>query len=507
METDTQQDVQVVVSDDKLQVSVSCMYSEETAEALITEIRQQLTKLDISQESEKVDLPALLRTAAAEDPEIDSLLIYEGIRPIKPIDGYIDWCGDYFKEGFVTDEKTGAMDFRRATAQASVLEGEMLATIVAPVEGKPGKDVRDTTLKVMKGKPALLRAAQGVEQREDGAFYAKVNGRVRRDNKTVSVDDVLTITGDVGLKTGHISHPGALVVEGDITEGSEVDTKGDIEVHGIIELANVKCGGDLTVHSGIVGSDDTTIRVNGNVFVHYILEANMEVSGDVTVEREIMNSTITCRGAVLASSARIVGGEVRAAKEIQAGDIGSDASVRTTMILGEDPLREKKLRKQRGMLEDLLDDREKIDAAIHPHIGKEDSLSPGRKSVLELLLQKLSETKEEISDLKESIKTLEEESVSREKLTMLVVKQAYPETVFTMRKESHILRHSVAGPVKVTFLKGKIKFICNTNTYSRDGQGPAEQDGLVPNIIGPSSTSTVKSVHAAVAVYAPAAPV
>ena len=459
MTTDTEQSVEVVVSDDKLQVAVSCTYSEETAKELRTKIREELAALGIAEEWEQVDIAALLSTAAAENPEIDSLLIYEGTRSVLPVDGYIAWGGDYFKEGFVTDEKTGAMDFRRAAAQTSVTEGQILATIVPPVEGTPGRDVYGTTLKVMKGKPAALRTGQGAEQREDGLFYATASGRVRRDGKSLWVDNVYTISGDIGLKTGHVSHPGALVVKGDITEGSEVDTNGDMEVHGIIELAAIRCGGDLTVHGGIIGSENTVIRVNGNLLVHYVLEATLEVSGNITVEREIMNSTITCRGAVLASTARIVGGEIRAAREIQAGNIGSDASVRTAMILGEDPLRDTKLQQKRESLENSQEAQGKIMAAIQPHSGNEGSLSPERRSVLELLKQKLSETEEQIGDLKESIKTLEEESVSREELTMLVLQQAYPETVFTLRKESHILRHSVAGPVKVTFRKGKIKFV------------------------------------------------
>ena len=89
------------------------------------------------------------------------------------------------------------------------------------------------------------------------------------------MDEVYHVPGNVDIETGHIKHPGAVLVDGDVLAGARVEADGDIEVRGTVEASYIHTGGSLTVHGGIAGMGEGTVKAAGSVYAKYILEADM----------------------------------------------------------------------------------------------------------------------------------------------------------------------------------------------------------------------------------------
>ena len=56
------------------------------------------------------------------------------------------------------------------------------------------------------------------------------------------------------MASGNIQFDGSVVIQGDVAKGMSVKATGDIEVAGIVEMASLEAGGNITVKSGVIGA-------------------------------------------------------------------------------------------------------------------------------------------------------------------------------------------------------------------------------------------------------------
>ena len=336
------------VTNDRMAVLLDCDVTIDNLEPLVDVTLDELSHLNLQSPPDRAQLKEQLRGELEKDPHLVDIVLIQGTPLIQPIDGRIEWAGDFFNTSFVVDEETGKIDYRRRTGESSIKEGDLLACIIPSVKGRDGRDVFGKKISMPPGKRPRIHAGENVRRDEEGnAFYARASGRIRWMNNVVSVDRVYTVRGNVGLETGNISHPGALVVMKDVQEGSKIDVGGDIEVHGIIEAADIKAGGNLTVRGGIIGDNEHRIEVKGSIHAKFILDADVQAEGDIVVESEIVHSFLKTHGAVTITRGRIVGGEVIALGGIEAGQAGTSASIPTQLIAGEDYSRREEIKEKR----------------------------------------------------------------------------------------------------------------------------------------------------------------
>ena len=229
------------------------------------------------------------------------------------------------------------MSFRTLT---SCYKDQRLARLIPPRCGTPGRDVLGGDINVADPLPATIRVGSNVrvEDQEDGstAYYATFDGRIRWADGVLAVDDVYVIKGNVGLETGNIDHPGAVVIEGDIQAGASVTAKGDIIVKGMVEPSNVNASGKLVVNGGVVGRDGFKIELDGGLHAKYVLEATVLTGDDVEVSNEIDRANIKTRGRVVIPKGRITGGHVSARRGIDVGVAGADGLIPTVLSTGFD---------------------------------------------------------------------------------------------------------------------------------------------------------------------------
>lgn len=460
METEQKTDVTLRLSNDRVRVTLDAHVAPEGIDQIVEIISEKLTKMELHDEAAKLDLGAWLREVSADGPDVEGAVLCCATPAVPPEDGRIEWTADYFKEGFVIDEKTGAIDFRQTVAVRNVEKDQLLCKTTTPVEGQPGKDLFGKTVKTRKPKKAKIRAGKGVRQ-EDDSYYASITGRIKWQSAVLEVDNVLVVRGDIGLGTGHVDHAGALVVQGDICEGSKVDAQGEIEVQGNLEAANLTTAGNLIVNGGIIGAEGVSIKVGGRIEARYILDATIEAGGDVNVDKEIVNSDIVTSGAVRVPQGRIVGGSIYATEEIEARQTGSDGKIRTTLRLGRDPTIQKRMDTLEKDIEELDGTHEKITKTLKPLMPliQTESLPPDKTAAVEKLMDKVDQIKAALEEAQSELDELQAQTIDLAALNIIVMEKAYSETAFGLHKDTLNLSDDVAGPLKAVFRKGRVKIV------------------------------------------------
>lgn len=453
--SETPLNISLFPTEDRMAITLTCDAPPARLDELLCQIESILMGLGIREE-EKLD-QAKQRTlkAISSDTHLIGLVLLEGRTPVPPMDGNIEWADDFFREGFVVDENN-RIDYRRLASDRSVSPGQLLAWLTPPKEGEDGQDVFGKVLRVRTARPARLQPGKNVEFREEEArYYATSAGRIRCTGKAVHVDDVYTINGNVGLKTGNIKHAGALVVMQDIESDARVEAEGDIEVHGNIEDAEVRTNGKLIVHGGICGRERCIIRAGDSVTARFIQNADIEAGGNIVAEREIDKSDAKARGIVLAGS-RIVGGVVMALGGIESDQIGSEGCVRTTLIAGEDFQLNRQVAAMEAELAGLSVTLEKISTKISPFKHQIRSLSPKVQHAVATLIKESQRIKAAMDEINEKMTEAKAESKERRKNKIVAKRIIYPETAYQIMSLTLMVREQVFGPVQVVIHEGDI---------------------------------------------------
>ncbi|HHY04992.1 MAG TPA: DUF342 domain-containing protein, partial [Thermoanaerobacterales bacterium] len=167
--------------------------------------------------------------------------IAKGINPVHGKDGEIKLYFDIKKNirpKFTEDDKA---DFFNLDYVNNVKKGQLLAEIIPPTEGKPGKTITGKTLLAKHGKKVKLTAGKNIKISEDGLkLYSEIDGQPQLQGTKLSVVPVLEIKGDVGPATGNIDFVGSVLIRGRIKSGFRVVAKGDVQVERTLEDAEIK---------------------------------------------------------------------------------------------------------------------------------------------------------------------------------------------------------------------------------------------------------------------------
>jgi uncharacterized protein (DUF342 family) len=338
-----------------------------------------------------------------------------------------------------------------------VEQGQLLARLFEPKDGEPGVDVYGRAVAPEKGRRATMRIGANVHADESGSLLcADRAGRIRWAQNVLAVDEVLVVHGSIGLETGNMRHPGALQVEQDIQAGAEVEADGDIEVQGAIDNATVRAGGNVIVHGGITG-EKCRIVACGAIRARFVLNAGLDSGGNVEVEREIDNSNVRCRGAVLIPQGRIAGGSIVARSGVVAGQLGTDASVLTEVATGVDYKIDEELEAFIRAIEPLEAEHKRVSDVVDAATKAVERLSPQQREMLTVLAMNQDTLRQNIESQRQQVQDLKAESLARMKLNMVVQSRLCPDVL--LRVGSCYLRttQETRGPVRISQREGEVE--------------------------------------------------
>ena len=447
------------VSADRVTVAVTGVDGASDVAGLAVAVADTLEQLGVNPLPSVESIQHALKAQFQQTGSYEEAVVAQGQASTPPEDGRIEWGRDFFSTDFAVDPETQQVDYRRRTGDPSVEAGEFLARITPPQPGQDGVDVFGEKIEARQPREANLRA--GAQVRHDpteNAFYAETNGRVRYAGAQLAVDTVFTVSDSVGLKTGHVNHPGALVIHKDVLEDARITAAGDIEVYGIVEPSTITAGGNLVVRGGITGDDEHRIKVGGGLHARYILEANVDAEDDVVAEREIRHSVIRTRGAVKVTRGRLVGGEVTALGGMELKEAGSDGDVRTVIEAGRDPWLDGHLDKIEAEIQQWRKQLTKIEAALKPLRPRLRQLPPEKQKAVQQLMEQEQACHGQIAELHAQASALKEDSNARRKPEIVVSKRIHSDTVLRLDSETHRLMEAYPGPVKAVLRNGNVVF-------------------------------------------------
>jgi len=253
----------------------------------------------------------------------------------------------------------GSVDFKELNLIQNVVKGQPLARKIPPEAGKDGRTVYGKYIPAKDGMDIQIGLGKNVSITDNGkTVIATASGQVLLLKGKVTVETVLVIPGDVNGSTGNVSGLGTVIIKGNVEDGFQVSAQGNIEVNGFVGKSNLQAGGDLVVKRGINGGEGEfgKIIAGKSVWSSFINNASVDAGENVIVSDGIVNAHVNAAGRILCKGkrARIVGGTLQAAEEINAATLGSSGGAETILKVGYDP-------NAKQEMDDLMTRQEELD--------------------------------------------------------------------------------------------------------------------------------------------------
>ncbi len=326
------------------------------------------------------------------------------------------------------------VDFRERDAVKVVREGDLLARRVAPVPGRPGRDVFGRALPPPPPDDASLEPGRNVEVRGGTELYATAGGCVVVSDGVLSVDQVFTRDGDVDMTVGNLSFPqGAVRVKGTVRDGFRVSAGSDLWVGGAVEDGRVDAGGSVTVQGGVVQKGHGRVVARERLTIGYGERAFLECEGPVTIRKSAINCHVLAGGLVEVVEGRGVvrGGMILSGERIRVKEVGTEAGVKTELCLYPITPEIRGLELEYEELRGKLDQVEHVVGADHEHArAMLATLPPERRAYMEKLLLARGLLAKQVDDVHASLLAAIEawEAIGRGVHRIDVLGQVHPGT-------------------------------------------------------------------------------
>lgn len=354
---------------------------------------------------------ALVKKAVAEEDYLSPFLVAAGT-PAQ--DGSNGVVSENFqrKARLNIDVKEGEIiDFSEEITMQIIKKDSIICSIKAAEKAVDGKDVVGNVLKGTDGVDVEVTAGPHTYLSASGReLLAEVDGVVSiTEAGDFCVEPQRSAMGSAGRHTGNLYHKGDLYIEGNVSGDIVIKADGDIIIGGEAKDAQIMAGGNVRIQKGISkGQAETIVKAGGQVQCAAIENVTIIAGADVYAG-VIMNSDVTAEGSVFATSDRglLIGGDVKAKKNVSAKEIGNISECKNFIKVGYDPaLRIKidelkqKIKDGEGTLGMLQKNITTLKAVGASH------LPPDKKELLAKLEEQRTLYEDQAEELKAEIKTL-----------------------------------------------------------------------------------------------------
>ena len=275
-----------------------------------------------------------------------AIRIARGTPPVPGIDAHVNYTFDPEKKpGKMLPD--GSVDLKERNTVISITADQLLGEIVPATQGRPGTNLMGEEISTTDGEERDFTAGENVRTEDvDGSpkfFYAEIDGAVTVNGEALQVDPIYQVNSDVDYSTGNIDVSKDVQISGSVRTGFTVKAGGNITISETVEDgALIQAKGDVVVAKGIIG-ETTRVIALGNVETKFIQNSSVVAGENITVGSYIFNAAVRAGGEIAVQSGgggrggSIVGGEVSAAKGIEARLIGSSATGGTLVGIGPTP--------------------------------------------------------------------------------------------------------------------------------------------------------------------------
>lgn len=311
--------------------------------------------------------------------------------------------------------KATAIDLKGGNNIQNVEAGTVIAEVLPPSEGKPGRTVRGDLLAAEDGHLTDLPLGNNVILSDDETrVTAAVDGQVLFIDGLLCVESVMVIPGDV---KNHIDFVGTVLIRGNVEDGYNINAKGNIHIDGTVGRSRITSGGDIYVVGGINGDkgsiqdDDEEhqvyVKCGQSIWAKFIQNCYLEANEFVVVSDGILNSDIIALKKVLCRGRRaaIIGGRIRACEEINAVSLGSVSGTPTRLEVGQNPKLQDELFELTAACEEKKSTLGDLEKSIENwrNSSRSKSLPPDKQEKFKEILRSHKQLKEEYDTIAASV--------------------------------------------------------------------------------------------------------
>lgn len=322
----------VTISDDAMEAEINLAdpkgRPKYTEEDIIEILRANGVTLGIDKE--------VIRLLLEKEMYHRKIVVARGQYAVPGNDGYYEF---YFRTKIPTRPKIledGSVDYRNMDYFERVTQGQKLATYYPATMGKGGYTVKGKIMIARKGKEKPVLRGSGFVVLEDKITYVStLNGKVTITGYNMVVSKLHVVDGDVTYTTGNITFDGDLIIRGCVRSGVTLQAKGNMEIDGNVESANLIAEGDILVKQGVQAGGLGCIRAKGTLIGKFFEAVTIETEGEIRANY-ILNCDITTRSRVVVTGKKgiLVGGRTRAVQGVDAYEIGNYAQHSTVIESG-----------------------------------------------------------------------------------------------------------------------------------------------------------------------------
>ncbi|MGP1484913.1 MAG: flagellar assembly protein A [Campylobacter sp.] len=295
---------------------------------IIVGIRNEIMKKELSK------IASVLRVKEMLDRDF-MFVVVNGVEAVMPIDDDLIF---HYKNKIDNVDEYGKIDYSKRGYLLGVIQDEMIAEYIKPVEGKNGRDVRGNSIKVEPPKTAVTKIpeyTENIEQKEDEKsikFFAKRAGYVKEEGGKLDIKDELDIKEISFKTTGSIntdldSNITVNITEKDITkdaigagmnvEVNELNIEGNVAENTSIKANKLRIGGH-THSKAKIEARDAKIAVHLGSF-----------DGDYVEIDRLEGGKVKAKNAVIKT---VVGGEI-VAQNLKIDTLGSNSNIKVANML------------------------------------------------------------------------------------------------------------------------------------------------------------------------------
>jgi hypothetical protein len=392
---------------------------------------------------------ALTALVQAPPPEGDdhSVVVATAVPPCHGADGRVEW----FIDAAGPDQHEGKIDYYQQTSFVFVTPGQRLGRLVPPTPGEDGCDVRGKVLPATPGKSAPLALHDSILQQADGTLLAQQEGLLIRLPGSARISKRLEIAGHVDFSTGNIDFPGDVVVGKSIKDLFKVRAAGTLEVHDVIEAAEIHVSGDLIAHRGMAGRQRGSVEVGGDFHARYLDNVQGVIEKKLIVASETINCDLTIYGNVDSPQAALIGGRLTVVGKADLGAVGSEAGAATQLILGSVPRLEARADELRRIVDRMTELRNKAEeerTLLEKSSRRMTADHKERHTELSFEIQRLGSNLAKALTCQQALM----QEIERARTVDLTVRQCiHAESILVVRGVHHRFMQSVQGPLRVTW--------------------------------------------------------
>lgn len=393
----------------------------------------------------------LLKQAADTEHPVRGL-VAQSTPPVHGENGRVEWVeSPAAPPADAAADPDAKQSYYDCSAFVIVKPGDVIGKIIRPTQGEDGRDVMGKSLVARAGQEQPLQLDETIMCDASGKLIAQVEGVLMRNGPSACIRAVLEVAEYVDFSTGNIDFRGDVYIRKGVRDLFVVHATGNIEVHGLIEAATMIAGQDLIARGGFAGRERGRAEVGRHFLGRYVDNVDIEVRGDLSIDREVINSQMIVHGSIHMPHGAIIGGHAVATGKVHIGTLGSGGAVATQIVLGSVPRLEPLLSRLHDFVDRLKTRRDEVAAQrdqLEVLVGKKRATSIDKERQTEMFFE-LCNLDSMLKRAEPTLQALTQRVNSLRTVDLVIERRAFPGVSIICGNQSYQLTTELRGPLRI----------------------------------------------------------